>query len=77
MQSDVMGWLRGELGANSMQPNVIVGGQGASIEKQKLPRCIKCGGGAKFITNVVHSKARMFHLFECKCGYKSWTSEPA
>jgi len=79
MQSDVTGWLNGELGSKSKPPHCLtaVSGQGVSMEKQKSPRCIKCGDGAKFITSIVHSKRRMFHLFECKCGYKSWTSERA
>src|SRR3954447_571293 len=53
MQSEVTGWLNGELG---------------SEPSQKSPRCIKCGGRAQFITSIVHSaKGRLFHLFECKC----------
>jgi hypothetical protein len=40
------------------------------------PRCPKCGQQPRFITSMLHPSAgRTFHMFECQCSGKSWTSE--
>jgi hypothetical protein len=50
------------------------------MEKQDLPEpmsplCLKCGEQPKFLASVPSPSAeRTFHMFECRCGDKTWTS---
>jgi hypothetical protein len=47
-------------------------------DRPKPPRCIKCGEQPMFITSMLEpAKGRVFLMFECKCGTRSWTSEPS
>jgi hypothetical protein len=47
-------------------------------QKPISPRCLKCGEQPKFITSMLNlSAGRTFHMFECQCGDKTWTSEKA
>lgn len=40
------------------------------------PRCLKCGEQPKFTSSMLDTlTARTFHMFECKCGSQTWTSE--
>jgi len=54
------------------------------MEEEKLqqkpvsPNCQKCGDQPNFTTSMLEpASGRIFHVFECKCGYKSWISEKA
>jgi hypothetical protein len=48
------------------------------MEKQipiGLP-CARCGKQPRFISSVLEPRSgRLFHMFECECGEKSWISE--
>jgi len=40
------------------------------------PRCPKCGEQPKFGTSILDPPTgRIFHMFECQCGERSWVSE--
>jgi hypothetical protein len=42
------------------------------------PHCIKCGELTKFITRILDTAAGMaVHMYECRCGNKSWIEEKA
>jgi hypothetical protein len=47
-------------------------------QKPETPACAKCGEHPRFVTSMMDSqKGRTFHMFLCKCGDRSWTSEKA
>jgi hypothetical protein len=42
------------------------------------PRCLKCGEQPKFTTSMPDPPTgRIFHMFECQCGNRTWISEKA
>jgi hypothetical protein len=42
------------------------------------PRCLKCGEQPSFMTSMLDPPTgRKFHMFECRCGDRSWVSEKA
>jgi hypothetical protein len=48
------------------------------LQKPVSPNCSKCGEAPNFTTSMLEPvSGRTFHMFECKCGNKSWTSEKA
>jgi hypothetical protein len=45
-------------------------------QKPTSPDCKKCGQQPNFVTSMLEPKAgRAFHMFQCECGEKSWTSD--
>ena len=55
-----------------------------AMEEEKLlqnpesPSCLKCGEQPNFTASMFEpASGRTFHMFECKCGNKSWISEKA
>jgi hypothetical protein len=47
-------------------------------QKPVSPNCQRCGDQPAFTTSMLEpSSGRTFHMFECKCGDKSWISEKA
>jgi hypothetical protein len=46
--------------------------------KPTSPRCLKCGEQPEFMASMTDPRAgRIFHMFQCQCGDKTWTSEKA
>jgi hypothetical protein len=48
------------------------------LQKPVSPSCLKCGEQPNFTISMLEpASGRIFHVFECKCGDKSWISEKA
>jgi hypothetical protein len=48
------------------------------LQEPVSPNCLKCGETPNFTTSMLEPvSGRTFHMFECRCGNKSWTSEKA
>jgi hypothetical protein len=48
------------------------------LDRQKLtsPPCSKCGEQPKFTTSMLDPPTgRTFHMFDCRCGNRTWISE--
>jgi hypothetical protein len=46
------------------------------LKKPVSQSCWKCGEQPDFTTSTLDPvSGRTFHMFECKCGDKSWVSE--
>jgi hypothetical protein len=51
------------------------------MEKQERPepispRCLRCGEQPTFTASMLDPPTgRTFHMFECKCGGRTWVSE--
>jgi hypothetical protein len=51
--------------------------QDKRLQQPVSPSCLKCGEAPNFTTMLEPVSGRTFHMFECKCGNKSRTSEKA
>jgi hypothetical protein len=46
------------------------------IVDQIQQRCIRCGKALRPVTSMLEPKSgRIFHMYLCECGEKSWTAE--
>jgi hypothetical protein len=48
------------------------------VQMPVSPRCVQCGEQPTFTTSMLDPRTGLkAHMFECRCGKRSWTSDKA